>query len=133
MSIMSPIPVLQGRDGTVLSAEQEGLVLERSGEELTIPAEAIARVHAKARSVTVELRAPLGATPSVHRIEDVSEAAATAFADAVNALLPEPTEKTDGGARGRPAHLRQDPAPEGSCVGSSGSCSAASQWLSPCA
>ncbi|MFE9773564.1 hypothetical protein ACFYOV_18215 [Streptomyces sp. NPDC005931] len=98
MSIMPPIPVLQGRDGTVLSAEQEGLVLERPGEELTIPAKAIARIHAEVRSVTVELRAPSGATPSVHRIEDVSEPAATAFADAVNALLPERNEEIDGGA-----------------------------------
>ncbi|ALC24788.1 hypothetical protein ACH46N_11965 [Streptomyces pristinaespiralis] len=98
MSITPSIPVLQGRGGTVLSAEQEGLVLERPGEELTIPAVAIARVHAEARSVTVELRAPAGATPSIHRIEDVSEAAAVVFADAVNALLPERTEEVDGGA-----------------------------------
>ncbi|GAA4936717.1 hypothetical protein ACFPM3_06630 [Streptomyces coeruleoprunus] len=44
------------------------------------------------------MRAPSGATPSVYRIEDASEAAATAFADAVNALLPERTEEIDGGA-----------------------------------
>jgi hypothetical protein len=98
MSITPSIPVLQGRGGTVLSAEQEGLVLERPGEELTIPAGAIARVHAEARSVTVELRAPAGAIRSVHRIEDVSETAAVVFADAVNALLPERTEEVDGGA-----------------------------------
>jgi hypothetical protein len=98
MSITPSIPVLQGRGGTVLSTEQEGLVLERPGEELTIPTRAIARVYAEARSVTVELRAPVGATPSVHRIEDVSEAAAVVFVDAVNALLPEQTEEVDGSA-----------------------------------
>ncbi|MEV6394513.1 hypothetical protein AB0M39_06960 [Streptomyces sp. NPDC051907] len=93
MSITSSIPVLQGRGGAVLSAEPDGLVLERPGDELTIPARAIARVHAEARSVTVELKAPAGATPSVHRIEDVSEAAAVVFADGVNALLPERNEE----------------------------------------
>ncbi|MEU0397775.1 hypothetical protein ABZ208_34485 [Streptomyces sp. NPDC006208] len=98
MSITSPIPVLQDRDGTVLSAESEGLVLERPREELTIPTAAISRVRAEGRSVAVELRALAGATPSVHRIEDVSEAAATVFADAVNALLPERTEEIDGSA-----------------------------------
>ncbi|MFD3658852.1 hypothetical protein [Streptomyces sp. NPDC058620] len=96
MSITSSIPVLQGRGATTLSSEQDGLVLERPGEKLTIPTRAIARVHAEARSLTVELRALAGATPSVHRIEDVSPAAAAAFADAVNALLPQRVEDVEG-------------------------------------
>lgn len=94
----SSIPVLQGRGATILSSEQDGLVLERPGEKLTIPTGAIARVHAEARSVTVELRALTGTTPSLYRIEDVSAAAAVAFADAVNALLPDPVEDVDGSA-----------------------------------
>ncbi|MET7757534.1 hypothetical protein ABZT27_22955 [Streptomyces sp. NPDC005389] len=97
MSITSSMPVLQGRDATFLRAVQGGLVLERPGERLMIPLRAIARVHVDARSVTVELRAPAGATPSVRRIEDVSAAAAAAFTDAVNVLLPDPVEDLDGG------------------------------------
>ncbi|MFE0646462.1 hypothetical protein ACFW2Y_33400 [Streptomyces sp. NPDC058877] len=98
MSNTSSPPVLQGRRGTVLSAENDGLILERPGEELHVPAFAIARIHAEGRSVAVELRAPAGVEPTVHRIEDVSEAAALAFADAVNARLPEQTEEIDGAA-----------------------------------
>ncbi|MGW9448589.1 hypothetical protein [Streptomyces sp. NPDC055632] len=98
MSNTFSIPVLRGRGATTLSSQQDGLVLERPSEKLTIPIRAIARVHAEARSVTVELRALAGTTPSLHRIEDVSEAAAVTFADAVNALLPDPVEDVDGGA-----------------------------------
>ncbi|MFF9909685.1 hypothetical protein [Streptomyces sp. NPDC013457] len=98
MSIMSSIPVLRGRDATVRCSEQEELVLERPAEKLTIPLRAVARVHAEARTVTVELRALAGAVPTAHRVEDVSAAAAAAFADAVNALLPQPVEDIDGGA-----------------------------------
>ncbi|MFF2570996.1 hypothetical protein [Streptomyces sp. NPDC058084] len=92
------IPVLRGRDATVLRSEQDGLLLERPGEKLIIPARAIARVHAEARSVMVELRALAGTVPSVHRIEDVSAAAAVTFADAMNASLPQPVEDVDGDA-----------------------------------
>ncbi|MFE5941938.1 hypothetical protein [Streptomyces sp. NPDC056480] len=98
MSITSSVPVLKGRDATVLSAEQDGLALERPGEKVMIPFGAIARVHAEGRSLTVELRALAGATPAVHRVEDVSAAAAVAFADAVNALLLDPAEDIDGSA-----------------------------------
>ncbi|MEV8533160.1 hypothetical protein [Streptomyces sp. NPDC051211] len=83
MSNTFSIPVLRGRGATVLSSGQDGLVLERPGKKLTIPTRAIARVHAEARSVTVELRTLAGMTPSLYRIEDVSAAAAVAFADAV--------------------------------------------------
>ncbi|MER5961381.1 hypothetical protein [Streptomyces sp. NPDC002057] len=99
MSITSSsIPVLQGRGAAVLTWRQDELVLERRGETLAIPARAVARVHADARCVTVELRSLAGATPSVQRIEDVSEAAAAVFADAVNPLLPAAVEEVDGGA-----------------------------------
>ncbi|GAA1534788.1 hypothetical protein GCM10009730_50080 [Streptomyces albidochromogenes] len=98
MSIISSIPVLQGRDGVVLSAVSEGLVLERPRQVLTIPSQAVARVHTEGRTLSVELRAPVGSTPAVYRIEDVSEAAATAFASGVNSLLAEPDEEVDGAA-----------------------------------
>lgn len=104
MSMLSSIPVLQGRGGAVLTAEPGGLVLTRPREELSIPERAVARVRAEGRSVTVELRVPAGgAATAAHRIgiEDVSEAAATAFADAVNGLLEDPaadTEDVDGAA-----------------------------------
>ncbi|MFB7029169.1 MULTISPECIES: hypothetical protein [unclassified Streptomyces] len=98
MSIIASIPVLRGHGGVTVSAAPEGLLLERPREELTIPGEAVARVRAEGGAVAVELRAPAGATPVVHRIEGVSEAAATAFADGVNSLLPEPDEEVDGAA-----------------------------------
>ncbi|MEV7375744.1 hypothetical protein AB0O51_33240 [Streptomyces sp. NPDC090301] len=96
MSITSSMPVLRGRGATVLSAVRGGLVLERPGEQVMIPFRAIARVHVEACEVTVELRAPAGTAPSVHRIEEASAAAAAAFADAVNVLLPDPVKGVDG-------------------------------------
>ncbi|WP_328487136.1 hypothetical protein [Streptomyces zaomyceticus] len=96
MSIMSPIPALRGPEGTGLRAEGQALLLRRAREELHIPLKAIARVRVEGRTVTIELTAPAGATPHVQRFADVDEAAATAFADAVNAALPERTEAADG-------------------------------------
>ncbi|MFD3571338.1 hypothetical protein [Streptomyces sp. NPDC058667] len=98
MSIIASIPVLKGHGSTVLSAAPEGLLLERPGEELTIPGEAVARVRAEGRSVAVELRAPAGAAPVVQRIEGADETAAAAFADGVNSLLLDPEEEVDGAA-----------------------------------
>ncbi|MFF5972071.1 hypothetical protein ACFY7C_11175 [Streptomyces sp. NPDC012769] len=98
MSIIASIPVLRGRDGVVLSAVSRGLILERPREELTIPGEAIADARAEGRTLVIELRAPAGATPVVHRIEDVAEDAAVAFAEGVNALRLEPAEEIDGNA-----------------------------------
>ncbi|WP_329120768.1 hypothetical protein [Streptomyces sp. NBC_01353] len=89
MSITSPIPVLQGSRGTELRSEGEELVLSRSDEVLRIPFAAIARVRAEGRDVALELTAPALAEPTVYRIEDVSRAAATVFADVVNGVLPE--------------------------------------------
>ncbi|WP_435970118.1 hypothetical protein [Streptomyces sp. Qhu_M48] len=98
MSIIASIPVLKGHGGITLSAAPEGLFLERPREELTIPGEAVGRVRAEGGAVAVELRARAGTTPVVHRVEGVSEAAATAFADGVNSLLLEPDEEVDGAA-----------------------------------
>ncbi|WP_282696284.1 hypothetical protein [Streptomyces sp. CC208A] len=89
MSLTSPIPVLQGNKGAALRSEGESLILSRPHEELDIPLAAIERVRAEGRSVAVELTAPAGATAVVHRVEGVSEVAATVFADLVNAALPE--------------------------------------------
>jgi hypothetical protein len=114
MSILNPIPLLQGRGATMLSAEPDCLVLERPGEELTIRLEAVARVRAEGRAVAVELRAPAGAEPLVYRVEDVSEAAATLFAKGVTSLLPAPEdgEEIDGATlvvlrTRRPEHRRR--------------------------
>ncbi|MCD2466961.1 hypothetical protein ACFCWD_05145 [Streptomyces sp. NPDC056374] len=96
MSITSPIPALRGPDGTGLRAEGQALLLRRAREELHIPLKAVARVRVEGRTVAVELTAPAGATPHVQRFADVDEAAATAFADGVNAALPEQPETVDG-------------------------------------
>ncbi|MFI7008401.1 hypothetical protein [Streptomyces sp. NPDC050145] len=89
MSITSPIPVLHNSGGSTLRYEDEALVLRRSDEEVRIPLPAVARIHAEGRAVAVELTAPTGTAPAVHRLDDVSEAAAALFAEAVTAVLPE--------------------------------------------
>ncbi|MFI6874532.1 hypothetical protein ACIBL6_13915 [Streptomyces sp. NPDC050400] len=93
MSISSPVPVpvpvLQGDRGTELRSLGAELLLRRPDAELRIPLAAIARVHAVRRDVTVELTAGTGGEPITYRVTDVSAAAATVFADAVNAALPE--------------------------------------------
>ncbi|MEU7297479.1 hypothetical protein AB0A76_30510 [Streptomyces exfoliatus] len=96
MSITSPIPRLQGPEGTFLRAEGQVLILRRPREEMHIPLKAIERVRAEGRGVAVELTAPAGATPSVQRFEGVDEAAAVAFAEAVNAALPTEGKFADG-------------------------------------
>ncbi|WP_309056653.1 hypothetical protein [Streptomyces sp.] len=98
MSIIASLPILGGRDGVVLSAAERGLVLDRPREELTIPGEAVARVWTEGRTIAVELRARTGTEPVVHRVEDVDETAAAAFAAGVNALRLEPEEEIDGAA-----------------------------------
>ncbi|WOX24469.1 hypothetical protein [Streptomyces solicathayae] len=91
----SPIPVLQGDQSTELRSMGEELLLRRPHDELRIPLAAIARIRVERRVVTVELTAPAGIEPTVYRIEDVSRAAADAFADAVNAALPARTAGED--------------------------------------
>ncbi|MET8509683.1 hypothetical protein ABZV60_34495 [Streptomyces sp. NPDC004787] len=111
MSISSPIPVLQGDRGTELRSSGEELVLRRRDAELRIPFAAVARVRAERREVAIELTAPTGTEPTVHRIEDVSAAAAAVFAEAVNAALPERApgeEAVDGAALVVTRSLRPD-------------------------
>ncbi|MFE1949628.1 hypothetical protein ACFW9D_04075 [Streptomyces sp. NPDC059524] len=99
MSLTSPIPVLCGSGGAVLQSEGDGLVLSRSDMETRIPLRAVRRIRAEGRAVAVELTAQAGAAPAVHRVAGVSEAAASVFADAVNAILPESAgEAVDGSA-----------------------------------
>ncbi|MFD3874485.1 hypothetical protein [Streptomyces sp. NPDC058623] len=93
MPITSPLPVAQGGKKTVLRSDDGALLLSRPHEELRIPLAAIERVRAEGRSVTVELTAAVGVTPAVRRVGGVSEAAARAFADAVNRALPERAEE----------------------------------------
>ncbi|MFD7557420.1 hypothetical protein ACFV9E_23135 [Streptomyces sp. NPDC059835] len=113
MPITSPIPVLQGSKNTVLRSDGGALLLSRPHEELRIPLVAIERVRAEGRSVTVELTAAAGATPAVRRVGGVSEAAARAFADAVNRALPARSEEdvaVDGSDRVVTRVLTESPA-----------------------
>ncbi|MCJ0874353.1 hypothetical protein [Streptomyces sp. AP-93] len=87
MSIAPSLPILHGRKGTDLRVTGRELVLRRAPLEHRIPFAAIAGVHAEGRAVEVRLTAPAAIAPTVLRVEDVSEAAATAFARAVNAAL----------------------------------------------
>ncbi|MFI9290491.1 hypothetical protein [Streptomyces gardneri] len=94
MPTLSSIPVLTGNDRTNLTAVPEGLLLRGRHRDITIPAEAVARVRAEGTSVAVELRAHIGATPTVYRIEGVDGARAVAFAEGVNSLI-EPEEQEE--------------------------------------
>ncbi|MFE2554650.1 hypothetical protein ACFXGT_01210 [Streptomyces sp. NPDC059352] len=92
----TPSLVLRGSGAAVLRFEEGAVTLGRPGEDHHIPLAAIGRVRAEGRTVAIELTAPEGTEPTVCRVEDVSEAAVTAFADAVNTALPERTEAVDG-------------------------------------
>ncbi|MFI8516931.1 hypothetical protein ACIGEZ_03730 [Streptomyces sp. NPDC085481] len=100
MAISPSALVLRGSGGTVLRHETDGaLTLRRGDEEHRIPLQAVRGVLPDGRSVSVQLRAPGGAQPVVHRVDGVSEAAVEAFAEAVNLALlelPEPDPSTDG-------------------------------------
>ncbi|MER6348199.1 hypothetical protein ACWC10_20220 [Streptomyces sp. NPDC001595] len=95
MSITPSVPVLRGRKNTVLRFDGAALVLRQSDEERHIPLAAVASVRAERRTVEVALRAPAGSAPTVYRLEDLGEAAATAFADAVTAALPGAAEGSE--------------------------------------
>jgi hypothetical protein len=94
MSITSHIPVLHAGGETVVLVEDEVLIVRRPHEQTQIPLKAISRVHTEGQCVTIELTAaPTTDRTHVHRVWDVVDtAAAAAFADAVNAALPERTE-----------------------------------------
>jgi hypothetical protein len=79
----------------MLQFDDDALVLRRTSEEFRIPLRAIRRIRSDGRAVAVELTAPAGTAPAVHRVDDVSEAAVTLFADAVNAALAMRTEEAD--------------------------------------
>ncbi|MFB6842508.1 hypothetical protein [Streptomyces sp. NPDC056361] len=96
MSILSSTPPLRGPEGTGLRVEGEALLLRQPQEEVHIPLRAVGRLRAEGRAVAIELTAAPGAVPAVLRFEGVDEAAAAAFADAVNAALPEEPEAVDG-------------------------------------
>lgn len=100
MSLTSPIPVLRGSGGAVLKSEGDDLVLSRADVETRIPLQAVRRIRAEGSAVAVELTAPAGTTPAVHRVDGVSEAAVAVFADAVNATLPERAEEAGETADG---------------------------------
>ncbi|MEU1021600.1 hypothetical protein ABZ366_05730 [Streptomyces sp. NPDC005904] len=96
MSITSPVPVLRSSNGDQLRFDGDALVLHRKTEEVRIPLLAIDHIHCQGRALTIELAGPSGTVSAVHRVDDVSEAAATLFADAVTPLLPERPEGADG-------------------------------------
>ncbi|MFE5296915.1 hypothetical protein [Streptomyces sp. NPDC056632] len=94
-------PVLRGSGGAVLRHEDDALTLRRGDVETHIPLRAVRDVVPEGRAVAVELRAPEGATPVVHRVEGVNGASADLFATAVGAALaglPEPDPSLDGAA-----------------------------------
>ncbi|MFD6972127.1 hypothetical protein [Streptomyces sp. NPDC059949] len=92
MSITPSPPILRGSRGSDLRVTGEELILRRARQEHRIPFAAVALVHAERRAVEVRLTAPAGTAPTVYRIENVSEAAAGAFARAVSAVLPPAAE-----------------------------------------
>ncbi|MFC8368591.1 hypothetical protein ACFUIT_11505 [Streptomyces sp. NPDC057239] len=99
----TPDLVLRGAGGAVLRfGGGAAVTLRRGDEELRTPLEAIELVHPEGRAVEVVLTAPDGIEPAAHRVDDVSEAAVTAFAEVVNAALPDVFEG--------------DPVPDGSAL-----------------
>ncbi|MEU4274018.1 hypothetical protein AB0F57_03580 [Streptomyces tanashiensis] len=87
MSIIPSTPVVQGSGKASLRLDGDALLLSRPHEEARIPLAAVERIRAEGRSLTVELTAPAGSTRYVHRIDGASAAAASMFAEAVNAAL----------------------------------------------
>ncbi|MFI8513846.1 hypothetical protein ACIGHB_22215 [Streptomyces sp. NPDC085460] len=92
---LASFPVLRGRDGAVLTVEDLGLVLDLPREQITFTPDGLGRLRAEGRTVLIELRARKGATPVVHRIDDVDEADARVFADDLNELLAKRVDDDD--------------------------------------
>ncbi|MFE9043972.1 hypothetical protein ACFYOG_24110 [Streptomyces sp. NPDC007818] len=88
-------PVLRGRDGTVLTAEEDFLVLDLPREQITFTADGLGRLRAEGRTLLIELRARRGTTPIVHRIDDVDAADAARFADKLNTALAKRVDDDD--------------------------------------
>ncbi|MFG3345281.1 hypothetical protein ACGF1Z_09475 [Streptomyces sp. NPDC048018] len=108
-------PVLRGSGGTVLRQEDDALTLRIGDEETHIPLRAVREVVRDERAVAVELRAPHGAAPVVHRVEGVGEAAAALFVSALGtalAGLPEPDPSLDGAALVTTRSLRTPDGPQ---------------------
>ncbi|MGW9371793.1 hypothetical protein ACWGVR_17460 [Streptomyces xanthophaeus] len=97
MSITSHIPALHAGRETVVFVENDALIVRHPHEQLHIPLKAVSRVLAEGQSVAIELTAaPATDRTHVHRVWDVADAAAAfAFADSVNAALPERTAQTE--------------------------------------
>lgn len=97
---LAAFPVLRGRDGAVLTAEDIGLVLDLPREQIVFTADGLGRLRAEGRTLLIELRARRGRTPIVHRVDDVDEQDARLFADELNALLAKRVDDDDvDGAR----------------------------------
>ncbi|WP_199837006.1 MULTISPECIES: hypothetical protein [unclassified Streptomyces] len=60
---LPPIPILRGRAGTTLQAQDDVRVLSRRRKEERIPLQAVRRVGAEGRALAVELTLPAGTTP----------------------------------------------------------------------
>jgi hypothetical protein len=113
----SSIPVLRGRGGATLRHENGVLTLRCDEEEIRIPLQAVRDVVPDRQTVAVELRAPAGTEPTVHRVEGVSQVPADLFATAVGAALaelPEPDPSLDGATlvTTRSLHTPRPPQPE---------------------
>ncbi|MFF0480051.1 hypothetical protein [Streptomyces sp. NPDC004435] len=99
-SPLPSFPVLRGRDGAVLTAEELCLVLDLPREQVTFTPDGLGRLRVEGRSVLIELRARKGTTPVVHRIDDVDERDARLFADKLNEALARRVDDDDvDGAR----------------------------------
>ncbi|MFE7581252.1 Mu transposase C-terminal domain-containing protein [Streptomyces gardneri] len=96
MSITSPIPALTGPGGTGALVDRDILLVRGATEEMQVLLRGVARLRAEGRGLAVEMTAEAGAVPAVYRFEGADEAAVAAFADAVNALLPEEPARVDG-------------------------------------
>ncbi|MDX2297798.1 MULTISPECIES: hypothetical protein [Streptomyces] len=97
---LASLPVLVGRDGIALSVENEGLVLDLPTEQIVFTADGLGRLRAEGGTVLIELRARAGATPRVHRIDDVDPDGAALLVDTINDLLANRTDRDDvDGAR----------------------------------
>ncbi|MFB7515152.1 hypothetical protein [Streptomyces sp. NPDC056144] len=95
MPITPHIPALAGPDGTGARVDRDILLVRGPFEEMQVYLKAVAHLRAEGRALTIELTAAAGAVPAVYRFQGADEASVAAFADAVNAVLPETPEQID--------------------------------------